>query len=315
MDSYEITIDVINDFLYVNKFNILTIETPLCKNYMNLYNLSCYLFFGTICLKYAIFILRGKKILKKGVLMLVSIVLTIVAGLTGVYLAKVHNESTNQVKQAVTNNIQQNSVSTNQQKTQEKQDDTYSIDGISTYPLTATEFKDAVDKGAAHKSHEKNIGEEKTIRCNNVMLVGCSLKTSYIFVAIKAEEYARQYKNVTYSQIANEMKDGRFLCSAGIVGGSTDFYEYVHMVLKVYYGNNQVKIIQPIENTGAERNCFDSNLKVTGLGNGRAFSAVIQEFFPSKEIVPLNPQRIEVVLIDGSTEIVQSFNYKELNQL
>lgn len=254
--------------------------------------------------------------LKKGVLILVSIILTIVAGLTGVYIAKLHYESTNQVKQAVVNNIQQTSVGTNQQKTQERQDDTYSIDGISTYPLTATEFKDAVDKGVAHKSHTKDIGEEKTLTCNNGMLIVCSIDTPYLFVAEEAEKYARQYKNVTYAEIANQTPNRKLcVCTSMIVGESVDFYKNVHMVLKVYYGNNQVKVIQPNEDVSVERSSLNNHEKVTGLGGKRSYSAVVQESFDSKEIVPLNPQRIEAVLIDGSTEIVQSFNYKELNQL
>ncbi|NMM61182.1 hypothetical protein HBE96_00375 [Clostridium sp. P21] len=254
--------------------------------------------------------------MKKGVLILVSIVLTIVAGLTGVYLAKVHNDSDSQDKQSVVNNIQQNSVSTNQQKTQEKQNDTYLIDGISTYPLTATEFKDAVGKGIAHKSHEKDIGEEKTLTCNNGMLIVCSIDTPYLFVAEEAEKYARQYKNVTYAEIANKTPNRKLcVCTSVIVGESVDFYKNIHMVLKVYYGNNQVKVIQPNEDVAIERNSLNNHEKVTGLGGKRSYSAVVQESFESKEIVPLNPEKIEAVLIDGSTEIVQSFNYKELNQL
>lgn len=268
---------------------------------------------------------------KKIIIVIISSILCVASGVTGMYLAKNHYESSNKSNQVVANTVQQessekskpeNNINSNNNKTEVKdsksEDDKYNLNGVNTFPLTKQEFKEAMQKGIEHKTNSKNIINEKIInRLQNNEIQKIVLITPYLNVASESEKMARNYQEPSAETILKAIGKNNFMVSARVQGNDISFYKNIHLVLKLYDNQQKLlKVVQPVEGYGVDRNIFDSKEDANGSGANYEWSASIGEMFPSEEIMEYNPTMIETVLIfsDGH-ENSQWFVLSTLNKL
>ncbi|QXE20042.1 hypothetical protein [Clostridium sp. 001] len=213
------------------------------------------------------------------------------------------------------------SISVTQQKIKEEN----KIDGLDLgNTLTKDQFHQAESLGKKYKNKNTNIeGINQITNDQNTFQKTYGgifvIYTPYVEVIDASKKNAEQYKDITDKNTIQTLKDGNtdintFQCIACVGGDSIDFLKNLHMVLRVY-GKNETKVLQPQKIYIGNGN---SKLADTSkfFPNNPLYSGGISGTFNAKDIVKLNPQKLEIIVVypDGK-EVKQSFDYNKLNQL
>lgn len=214
-----------------------------------------------------------------------------------------------------------NKITTSQSVAQQKPKEENKIDDFRLGVLTKEEFENALEKGKEYKGKKtavegiNQITEkiDNSISEKGIMFL---ITTPYKMVIDISKELTERYIDVNNNNFKNEYNQQKeksnidlntFRCMACINGTDMDFAKYTHMVLRVY-GKNETKELQPIK--------FNNTASADVLMGGKLYYNSIIGIFNAKDVIKLNPQKLEIIVIypDGK-EVKQSFDYNQLNQL